>query len=111
MAKPIKPIPVQRPMTDEEKQARIMQFLQQKREQFAVTILNGLCSNPAAISNKVVVSGDGQQHTEINNGDALVDQAVKMADRLMEKLYPIKEEEKPKEEKSDNGNEPKYYGD
>lgn len=83
----------QRPLTDEEKQARIIQFLQQKREAFTVNILKGLCSNPVAVSEKVVVSGDGQQHTEINNGEALVDLAVKMADKLLEKLYPIKEEE------------------
>lgn len=81
-----------RPLTEEEKQARIMQFLQQRRESFSIKILQGLCTNPEAVSKKVVVSGDGQQHTEINNGDALVDQAVKMADHLMEKLYPIKEE-------------------
>ena len=80
-------------MTDEEKQARIMQFLQQKREQFSITILKGLCSNPNAVSRKEVVSGEWLQHTEINNGDALVDQAVKMADHLMEKLFPIKDEE------------------
>ena len=29
-----------KPLTDEEKKARIMQFLQQKREQFSITILN-----------------------------------------------------------------------
>lgn len=86
-------MPVQRPMTEQEKQARIMQFLQQKRENFSLTILKGLCSNPKTIDERVVVSSRGGQHTEINNGDALVDQAVKMADRLMEKLYPIKEEE------------------
>lgn len=83
----------QRPLTDEEKQARIIQFLQQKREAFTVNILKGLCSNPVAVSERVVVSGDGQQqHTEISNGDALVDLAVKMADRLLEKLYPINDE-------------------
>lgn len=90
----IKPMPVQRPLTEQEKQARIMQFLQQKREQFSLTILNGLCSNPAMVERKSVVSGDGSftEIAEINNGDAFVDQAVKMADRLLEKLYPIKEE-------------------
>ncbi len=88
----IKPIPVQRPLTDEEKQARIMQFLQQKRENFSLTILKGLCSNPEAVSKTIVVNAKGQ-HTEINNGEALVDLAVKMADHLLEKLYPIKEEE------------------
>jgi hypothetical protein len=88
----------QRPLTEEEKKARIMQFLQQKREQFSLTILNGLCSNPEAVSKKVVVTGDGRQRTEINNGGILVTKAVEMADALMEKLYPM-EEEKPAEEK------------
>ena len=49
-------MPVQRPMTEHEKQARIMQFLQQKREQFTLTILNGLCSNPKTLEERVVVS-------------------------------------------------------
>ena len=92
--KTISHVTPQRPMTDEEKQARIMQFLTQKREQFSINILRGLCSNPEAASKKVVVSGDGRQHTEINNGNALVDQAVKMADELMEKLYPMPKEDK-----------------
>ena len=81
-----------RPLTEEEKKARIIQFLQQKREQFSINILKGLCSNPVAVRERVVVTGDGQQHTDISNGDALVDLAVKMADRLLEKLYPINDE-------------------
>jgi len=65
----------QRPLTDEEKQARVMQFLAQKRETFALAILQGICSNP-----------------EIHAKNP-VEEAVEMADALMEKLYPIKEEE------------------
>ena len=91
--RPIKPMPVQRPMTEQEKQARIMQFLQQKREQFTLTILNGLCSNPKTLEERVVVSSRGGQHTEISNAEKVVNLAVDMADKLMEKLYPIKEEE------------------
>jgi hypothetical protein len=64
----------QRPLTEEVKQARIMQFLAQKRETFALAILQGICSNP-----------------EIHAKNP-VDEAVEMADKLMEKLYPIKEE-------------------
>lgn len=64
-----------KPLTDEEKQARVMQFLAQKRETFALAILQGICSNP-----------------EIHAKNP-VDEAVEMADALMEKLYPIKEEE------------------
>lgn len=65
----------QRPLTDEEKQARVMQFLAQKRETFALAILQGICSNP-----------------EIHAKNP-VEEAVEIADHLMEKLYPIKEEE------------------
>lgn len=83
-----------RPLTEQEKQARIMQFLQQKREQFAVTVLNGLCSNPAMVERKRVVSKDGSftETAEINNGSLLVNNAVNMADELLEKLYPINDE-------------------
>ena len=69
-----------RPMTEQEKQARIMQFLQQKREQFSLTILNGLCHNL-------------KDNTPVEIDKDVVDIAVLMADKLMEKLYPIKEEE------------------
>ena len=64
----VKPI---KPLTEEEKKARIIQFLQQKREQFAIMILQGICSNP-----------------EIHAKNP-VEEAVEMADRLLEKLYPI----------------------
>ena len=90
----IKPIPVQRPLTDEEKQARAMQFLAQKREQYAINILHGLCSNPKTLEDRVVVSSRGGQHTEISNAEKVVNLAVDMADKLLEKLYPIKEESK-----------------
>ena len=87
---------IQRPLTDEEKQARIMQFLSQKREQFSINILNGLCSNPKTLEERVVVSSRGGQHTEISNAEKVVNLAVDMADKLLEKLYPIKEEEESK---------------
>ena len=79
--RPIKPMPVQRPLTDEEKQARIMQFLQQKRESFSINILTA------------IAHGADTDWTDVEIKDA-VDLSVKMADRLMEKLYPIKEEER-----------------
>lgn len=69
-----------KPLTDEEKKARIMQFLQQKREQFSITILNGLCHNL-------------KNNTPVEIDKDVVDIAVGMADKLLEKLYPIKEEE------------------
>ena len=77
-------MPVQRPLTEQEKQARIMQFLQQKREQFAVTILNGLCHN---------IKSNTPDAGVIEGVYDVVDLAVSLADKLMEKLYPIKEEE------------------
>ena len=71
---------IQRPLTDEEKQQRIMQFLTQKREAFSINILSA------------VAHGADTDWTDVEVKDA-VDLSVKMADALMEKLYPIKEEE------------------
>lgn len=70
-----------KPLTDEEKQQRIMQFLSQKREQFAVNILCNMVQG--AVTNKDVTNFQCK---------SLVDLAVDMADALMEKLYPIKED-------------------
>ena len=69
-----------KPLTEEEKKIKIMQFLQQKREQFSITILNGLCHNL-------------KDNTPVEIDKDVVDIAVGMADKLLEKLYPIKEEE------------------
>lgn len=88
----------QRPMTDEEKKARIMQFLQQKREQFSINILCSLCQGvPTA---RAVVKTNLQTDTSSIGIDTsgLVAGAVKMADELLENLYPLPEE-KPAEEK------------
>ena len=79
---------IQRPLTDEEKQQRIMQFLTQKREAFSINILSGMLQG--AVTNKDVTNIQCK---------SLVDLAVEMADALLEKLYPIKEEEKTEEEK------------
>ena len=73
---------IQRPLTDEEKQQRIMQFLTQKRETFSLSILSGMVQG--AVTNKDVTNIQCK---------SLVDLAVEMADALMQKLYPIKEEE------------------
>ena len=83
----------QRPLTEEEKKARIMQFLQQKRETFAVNIL---CNLVHVASERVVARRNSTDLSLDTNG--LVNSSVKMADELLEKLYPIKEEES-KEEK------------
>ena len=72
-----------RPMTDEEKQQRIMQVLMQKRETFSLSILSGMMQG--AVTNKDVTNTQCK---------SLVDLAVEMADALMEKLYPIPKEDK-----------------
>ena len=73
----------QRPMTDEEKQQRIMQVLMQKRETFSLSILSGMVQG--AVTNKDVTNFQCK---------SLVDIAVEMADALMEKLYPMPKEDK-----------------
>lgn len=73
----------QRPMTDEEKQQRIMQILTQKREAFSISILSGMVQG--AVTNKDVTNIQYK---------SLVDLAVNMADALMEKLYPMPKEDK-----------------
>lgn len=71
----------QRPLTEEEKKVKIMQFLQQKRETIAVNVLCNLVHG--AISNK------NATNVMVAN---LVDVAVDAADKLIEKLYPLPEE-------------------
>jgi len=63
-------------MTLEERKQRIMQFLAQKRESFSISILCSLLQNNPGVRNEDVII-----------------KAVDLADGLMEKLYPIKEEE------------------
>ena len=76
-------VTTQRPMTDEEKQQRIMQVLMQKRETFSLSILSGMVQG--AVTNKDVTNIQCK---------SLVDVAVEMADALMEKLYPMPKEDK-----------------
>lgn len=73
--------PAQRPLTEEEKKMKIAQFLQQKRETIAVNVLCNLVHG--AITNRNVTNMDCK---------SLVDLSVEMADRLIEKLYPLPEE-------------------
>lgn len=65
-----------------------MQFLQQKRETFAVNIL---CNLVHVASERVVARRNSTDLSLDTNG--LVNSAVKMADELLEKLYPLPEEE------------------
>ena len=81
-----KPMPVRQaqiPMSEDEKRAKILQFLQQKRETFAVNILCNMMRG--AITNKDATNLDCK---------AMVDLSVEMADHMMEKLYPGSKEEK-----------------
>ena len=75
--KTISHVTPQRPMTDKEKQARIMQFLQQRRESFSINILCSLLqNNPGVHPEDVVIK------------------SVDLADNLIKKLYPMEEESK-----------------
>lgn len=66
-----------RPLTEQEKQARIMQFLQQRRESFSINILCSLLQNNPGVHPEDVVT-----------------KAVDLADNLIKKLYPMEEESK-----------------
>ena len=66
------------PLTPEQKQEAMLRFFTQKRESFTTGILFNLCQNPSVLENL--------------DGKSLVDTAVEMADYLIEKLYPLKEE-------------------
>ena len=66
-----------RPLTEQEKQARIMQFLQQRREAFSINILCSLLQNNPGVHPEDVVT-----------------KAVDLADNLIKKLYPMEEESK-----------------
>ena len=71
----------QRPLTEEEAKIKVIQFFQQKREQFAINILCHLA--------------EGNADEEVA---FLVDKAVALADAMIEKLYPMPEEETETEE-------------
>lgn len=79
-----------RPLTDEEKKERVIRFRAQKREQYAISILCGLCQGVS--SARAIVKADMHSTTIAIDTAGIVEDAVKMADELLEKLYPIKEE-------------------
>ena len=70
---------IQRPLTEEEKRR---EFVMEKREAYSIKIL--CVRMQGAVTNK-----DATNY----RCKSLVKLAVEMADALMEKLYPIKEEE------------------
>ena len=65
------------PLTPEQKQEAMLRFFTQKRESFTTGILFNLCQNPAM---------------KDSDPKVVVDHAVEMADYLIEKLYPLKDE-------------------
>lgn len=65
-----------RPLTDEEKKDRVIRFLAQKREQYAISILSGMVANPEVFNYSMTEEG-------------VIDHAVSLADKLLEKLYPL----------------------
>ena len=72
-----------KPLTEEQKKNQVLQFLAQKREGFAINILTHLC--------EILDKSASTEHA-LN----IVDLSVEMADRLMEKLYPVKTEDNEK---------------
>lgn len=81
MAKPITRIPrvtPERPMTEEEKRTKVLQYLQQKREQFSINILCNMIQGAITNSNATNLDCKG-----------LVDLSVQMADALLDELYPL----------------------
>ena len=79
--KTISHVTPQIPLSLDERKQRIMQILAQKRESFSISILCSLLQNNPGVKNEDVIT-----------------KAVNLADGLMEKLYPMPEDEKPKEE-------------
>ena len=67
------------PMSPEERKEQATRAYLQKRESIATGVLFNLCRNPRT--------------TEESNLEALVEAAVIMADKMIEKLYFTKEEE------------------
>lgn len=78
--KTISHVTPERPLSLDERKQRIMQFLAQKREAFSINILSA------------VAHGADTDWTDVEIKDA-VDLSVKMADALMEKLYPMPKED------------------
>ena len=75
--KPTKPIRLAS-QSKEEKEMQVARFFANKRETFAINIL----------ANSV----RGEAFLNAQEGVKIVDTAVAMADHLLEKLYPIKED-------------------
>lgn len=82
--KPTKPIKLAQ-QTKEEQEMQIARFFANKREQFAINILANF------------VKGNAFAYPKDQDKDSffgVVDLSVEMADRLVQKLYPVVKEEK-----------------
>lgn len=82
--KPTKPIKLAS-QTKEEQEMQIARFFANKREQFAINILAN------------IVKGNAFAYPKDQDKDSflgVVDLSVEMADRLVQKLYPVVKEEK-----------------
>lgn len=64
------------PPTEEEKRERVMRFLMQKREQYTISILQGIVANPEVFNYGMTFEG-------------VINHAVSLADKLLEKIYPL----------------------
>lgn len=74
MSKTLKTPP--KPLTPQEQQAQVMRFFAQKREQFTVGVLTAM------------LHGAGPD-IDAEDADNAADTAVRIADRLLDKLYQI----------------------
>lgn len=82
--KPTKPIRLA-PQSKEEQEMQIARFFANKREQFAINILAN------------IVKGNAFAYPKDQDNEsflAVTELSVEMADRLLEKLYPVKLEDK-----------------
>lgn len=70
-----RPAPQAKPLTEEEKKTRIIQFLQQRRESFSINILCSLLQNNPGVHPEDVVT-----------------KAVNLADNLIKELYPMEDD-------------------
>lgn len=78
---------VARELTPEQKQEAIKRFFTQKRESFTTGILFNLCK---ALGREIFYDKKSDDSRNVHLD--MVDTAVAMADHLLEKLYPLKEE-------------------
>lgn len=73
------------PLTPEEQQEKIIRFLSQKRESIATGVLYNVLHNPEILKADVTP-------------ESLAEYAVEIADKMIEVLYPLKEESEVSEE-------------